>query len=86
MNKFMNDPANFVPEMLQGIFMANEDKLMYIAKYNCVMSRSSDDDHVSSSRDPEVVISRPSDGGGPRHAGCSLSRQRLCSASFRVPL
>ena len=41
MNKFMNDPANFVPEMLQGIYMANQDKLKYIAKYNCHLPRRS---------------------------------------------
>ena len=48
MNKFMNDPANFVPEMLQGIYMANQDKLKYIAKYNCLCRIDRpDDDHVS---------------------------------------
>ena len=66
MNKFMNDPANFVPEMLQGIFMANEDKLKYIAKYNCLYRADRpDDDHVS-------IIQGSGSGHEPRAAspGC----------------
>ena len=48
MNKFMNDPANFVPEMLQGIYMANQDKLKYLAKYNCLYRADRpNDDYVS---------------------------------------
>jgi dihydroxyacetone kinase-like protein len=36
MNKFMNDPAKFVPEMLEGIYLANSSKLKYNPKYNCI--------------------------------------------------
>ena len=37
MKKFVNDPRNFVPEMLQGIALANPDTLRYIPEYNLIM-------------------------------------------------
>jgi phosphoenolpyruvate---glycerone phosphotransferase subunit DhaK len=37
MKKFVNDPKNFVPEMLQGIALANPDKLTYVPDYNMIM-------------------------------------------------
>ena len=37
MKKFVNDPKNFVPEMLKGIALANPDKLKYIPEYNLIM-------------------------------------------------
>ena len=37
MKKFVNDPNNFVPEMLKGIALANPDKLKYIPAYNLIM-------------------------------------------------
>lgn len=48
MNKFMNSPERFVPEMLEGIAMANPDKIQYVAKYN-ILHRSDrpHDDYVS---------------------------------------
>jgi dihydroxyacetone kinase-like protein len=36
MKKFVNDPANFVPEMLEGVFLANPGKLRYVPKYNII--------------------------------------------------
>src|SRR6202021_2550321 len=36
MNKFMNTPENFVPEMLEGIALANPGKLKYQPKFNCI--------------------------------------------------
>jgi phosphoenolpyruvate---glycerone phosphotransferase subunit DhaK len=36
MKKFVNDPANFVPEMLEGVFLANPGKLQYVPKYNII--------------------------------------------------
>ena len=36
MKKFVNDPAKFVPEMLEGIFLANEGKLKYEPKFNII--------------------------------------------------
>jgi dihydroxyacetone kinase-like protein len=36
MKKFVNDPANFVPEMLEGIALANPDMLGYVPEYNII--------------------------------------------------
>jgi len=35
--KFVNDPKQFVPEMLQGIALANPDTLKYVPDYNLIM-------------------------------------------------
>ena len=37
MKKFVNDPKDFVPEMLKGIALANPDKLKYVPAYNLIM-------------------------------------------------
>jgi len=37
MKKFVNDPKDFVPEMLMGIALANPKTLKYIPKYNLIM-------------------------------------------------
>ena len=37
MKKFVNDPKQFVPEMLKGIALANPDTLKYIPEYNLIM-------------------------------------------------
>ncbi len=37
MKKFVNDPKQFVPEMLQGIALANPDTLKYVPEYNLIM-------------------------------------------------
>ena len=37
MKKFVNDPQNFVPEMLEGLALANPDTLRYEAQYNLIM-------------------------------------------------
>lgn len=37
MKKFVNDPKDFVPEMLKGIALANPDTLKYIPEYNLIM-------------------------------------------------
>ena len=34
MKKFVNDPANFVKEMFEGIYLANQDKLKWVPEYN----------------------------------------------------
>lgn len=39
MKKFVNDPKNFVPEMLKGIALANPDTLKYIPEYNLIMRK-----------------------------------------------
>jgi len=35
--KFVNNPKDFVPEMLKGIALANPDTLKYVADYNLIM-------------------------------------------------
>jgi dihydroxyacetone kinase-like protein len=35
--KFVNDPKNFVPEMLEGLALANPDTLKYVPEYNLIM-------------------------------------------------
>ena len=37
MKRFMNDPKQFVPEMLKGIALANPDTLKYYPEYNLIM-------------------------------------------------
>jgi dihydroxyacetone kinase-like protein len=46
--KFVNDPQQFVPEMLKGIALANPDTLKYVPEYNLIMrSDAPNDDKVS---------------------------------------
>lgn len=35
--KFVNDPQQFVPEMLKGVALANPDMLRYVPEYNLIM-------------------------------------------------
>jgi dihydroxyacetone kinase-like protein len=37
MKKFLNDPQKFVPEMLEGLALANPDTLKYVPEYNLIM-------------------------------------------------
>ena len=41
MKKFINDPQQFVPEMLEGIALANPDTLRYLPEYNLLMRADS---------------------------------------------
>ena len=56
MKKFVNDPRNFVPEMLQGIALANPDTLRYVPEYNLIM-------RVDAPRDDKVSIIQGSGSG-----------------------
>jgi dihydroxyacetone kinase-like protein len=48
MKKFVNDPKDFVPEMLEGIALANPDTITYVPDYNLIMrSDAPRDDKVS---------------------------------------
>ena len=48
MKKFVNDPLQFVPEMLRGVALANPDKLRYVPEYNLIMRADApSDDRVS---------------------------------------
>ncbi|MFC4032675.1 dihydroxyacetone kinase subunit DhaK [Streptomyces polygonati] len=37
MKKFVNDPKNYVAEMLQGLALANPETLRYVPEYNLIM-------------------------------------------------
>ena len=41
MKKFVNDPQQFVPEMLEGIALANPETLRYLPEYNLLMRADS---------------------------------------------
>ena len=48
MKKFVNDPKEFVPEMLKGIALANPDTVKYVPEYNLIMRTDAPrDDKVS---------------------------------------
>ncbi|ACZ29122.1 dihydroxyacetone kinase, DhaK subunit [Xylanimonas cellulosilytica DSM 15894] len=48
MKKFVNDPKQFVPQMLQGLALANPDTLTYVPDYNLIMRKDAPrDDKVS---------------------------------------
>ncbi len=48
MKKFVNDPKNYVPEMLQGLALANPDTLRYVPEYNLIMRADAPhDDKIS---------------------------------------
>ncbi|HWW63388.1 MAG TPA: dihydroxyacetone kinase subunit DhaK [Sphingomonadaceae bacterium] len=36
MKKFVNDPDNFVAEMLEGVYLANQDKLKLVPEFNLI--------------------------------------------------
>ena len=74
MKKFVNDPAKFVPEMLEGIFLANEGKLKYEPKYNLIYRADRPSkDHVS-------VIQGSGSGHEPAHV-MTVGRGMLDAAS-----
>lgn len=41
MKKFVNDPKQFVPEMLEGLALANPETLRYVPEYNLIMRADS---------------------------------------------
>ncbi|TDW15460.1 dihydroxyacetone kinase subunit DhaK [Kribbella kalugense] len=61
MKKFVNDPKNYVPEMLRGIALANPETLKYVPEYNLIMRTDAPrDDKVS-------VIQGSGSGHEPAH-------------------
>ena len=61
MKKFVNDPADFVPEMLQGVQLSNPDMLSYVPAFNIIhRSDRPADDKVS-------VIQGSGSGHEPAH-------------------
>ncbi|SNT10868.1 dihydroxyacetone kinase, N-terminal domain [Asanoa hainanensis] len=62
MKKFVNDPNQFVPEMLKGVALANPDTLRYVPEYNLIMRVDApSDDRVS-------LIQGSGSGHEPAHA------------------
>lgn len=45
MKKFVNDPQQFVPEMLEGLALANPDTLKYVPDYNLIMRADGPDEN-----------------------------------------
>jgi phosphoenolpyruvate---glycerone phosphotransferase subunit DhaK len=45
MKKFVNDPKQFVPEMLKGIALANPSTLRYVPAYNLIMRADAPSDN-----------------------------------------
>lgn len=74
MKKFVNDPKNYVPEMLQGIALANPETLKYVPEYNLIMRTDAPrDDKVSIVQGSGSGTSRPRDDGRQGHARRRLS-------------
>jgi dihydroxyacetone kinase-like protein len=46
MKKFVNDPANFVRDMMEGIYLANCDKLEWVPEYNIFYRKDMPKDKV----------------------------------------
>lgn len=59
--KFVNDPVNVVPEMLEGLVMANPDTLEWVPEFNII--------HVKGGADPKrvAVIQGSGSGHEPAH-------------------
>ncbi len=45
MKRFVNDPKQFVPEMLKGIALANPDTIRYVPEYNLIMRADAPNDN-----------------------------------------
>ncbi len=45
MKKFVNNPQQFVPEMLQGLALANPETLKYVPEYNLIMRADAPNDN-----------------------------------------
>jgi phosphoenolpyruvate---glycerone phosphotransferase subunit DhaK len=61
MKKFVNDPANFVPEMLEGVYLANPDMLRYVPEFSII--HRADRPH----KDKVSVIQGSGSGHEPAH-------------------
>ena len=86
MKKFVNDPKKFVPEMLEGLALANPDTLKYVPEYNLIMRADGPSDEQGVDHPGLRLRPRagPRDGGRPGHARRRLSRRRLRRAADRL--
>jgi dihydroxyacetone kinase-like protein len=63
MKKFMNDPANFVKEMIEGVYLANKDKLKWVPQYNILYRADMPKDKV-------LIMQGSGSGHEPAHIMC----------------
>jgi dihydroxyacetone kinase-like protein len=63
MRKFINDPANFVKEMIEGIYLANRDKLKWVPEYNILYRADLPKDKVA-------IMQGSGSGHEPAHIMC----------------
>jgi dihydroxyacetone kinase-like protein len=63
MKKFMNDPANFVREMIEGVYLANKDKLKWVPDYNILYRADLPKDKVA-------IMQGSGSGHEPAHIMC----------------
>jgi phosphoenolpyruvate---glycerone phosphotransferase subunit DhaK len=61
MKKFVNDPKQFVPEMLKGIAAANPDTIKYVPEYNLIMRAD------APSNDKVSIVQGSGSGHEPAH-------------------
>ena len=83
MKKFVNDPKQFVPEMLKGIELANPGTIKYVPEYNLIMRADAPNDNKvsivqgsGSGHEPAHVMV-----GRPGHARRRLPRRRVRRAA-----
>lgn len=62
MRKFVNDPKQFIPEMLQGLALANPEALRYVPEYNLIYRKG------SPSNSKVSIIQGSGSGHEPAHA------------------
>ena len=62
MKKFVNDPKNYVAEMLEGVALANPDTLKYVPAYNLIMRTD------APSQDKVSIVQGSGSGHEPAHA------------------
>ncbi|MDR0718429.1 MAG: dihydroxyacetone kinase subunit DhaK [Treponema sp.] len=63
MKKFINDPANFVKEMIEGVYLANKDKLKWVPEYNILYRADLPGDKVA-------IMQGSGSGHEPAHIMC----------------
>lgn len=61
MKKFLNDPKQFVPDMLKGIALANPDTITYVPEYNLIMRAD------APNNDKVTIIQGSGSGHEPAH-------------------
>jgi phosphoenolpyruvate---glycerone phosphotransferase subunit DhaK len=61
MRKFVNDPKQFVPEMLRGLALANPESLRYVPEYNLIIRKG------APSHDKVSIIQGSGSGHEPAH-------------------